>query len=37
MTAFISSESITAILFQVAIGGIGGFLIGFTFKKMIKI
>lgn len=33
----ISSESITTILFQVAIGGIGGFLIGYTFRKMIKI
>jgi uncharacterized membrane protein (Fun14 family) len=33
----ISSESITTILFQIAIGGIGGFLIGYTFRKMIRI
>ena len=34
---FISSESITTIFFQVAIGAIGGFLIGYTFRKMIRI
>lgn len=33
----ISTESINTILFQVAIGGIGGFLIGYTFRKMIRI
>ncbi|TRO47729.1 hypothetical protein E2P47_04015 [Candidatus Bathyarchaeota archaeon] len=33
----ISPDTITTILFQVAIGGIGGFLIGYTFRKMIRI
>jgi len=37
MTAPIVSEPLTAILFQVAIGGIGGFLIGYTLRKVFKI
>ena len=37
MTGSIVSEPLTAILFQVAIGGIGGFLIGFTLRKIAKI
>ena len=37
MTGSIGSEPFTAILFQVAIGGIGGFLIGFTLRKIAKV
>ena len=33
----IVSEMIITLLFQVAIGGIGGFLIGYTFRKMAKV
>ncbi len=31
------SESFAPILFQIAIGGIGGFLIGYVIKKVLKI
>jgi uncharacterized membrane protein (Fun14 family) len=37
MTDPIFSEMMTTLLFQVTIGGIGGFLIGYTFKKMAKV
>lgn len=37
MTGSIVSEPFTAILFQLAIGGIGGFLIGFTLRKIAKV
>jgi uncharacterized membrane protein (Fun14 family) len=31
------SEALTPILFQLGIGGIGGFFIGYTIKKVVKI
>lgn len=31
------SESLTSIIFQVIIGGVGGFLIGYTIRKLFKI
>ena len=37
MLTLILSESITHVLFQLGIGGIGGFLIGYTMRKVIKI
>ena len=37
MTAPIVTEPFTAILFQAAIGGIGGFLIGYAFRKVFKV
>ncbi len=33
----IISESFTSILFQICIGGIGGFLIGYAIRKFVKI
>ncbi|KON33901.1 hypothetical protein AC477_00990 [miscellaneous Crenarchaeota group-1 archaeon SG8-32-1] len=37
MTGSIGSEPFTAILFQLVIGGIGGFLIGLTLRKIAKV
>ncbi len=37
MLALTLSESFTPILFQLGIGGIGGFLIGYALRKVIKI
>jgi uncharacterized membrane protein (Fun14 family) len=31
------SESFTSIIFQIIIGGVGGFLIGYTIKKLFKV
>jgi uncharacterized membrane protein (Fun14 family) len=37
MLTLILSESFTHILFQLCIGGIGGFLIGYAIRKIIKV
>jgi len=37
MLALTLSESFTYILFQLGIGGIGGFLIGYAIRKVVKI
>jgi len=37
MLDFTISESFTSILFQICIGGIGGFLIGYAMRKIAKV
>ena len=32
-----TSDSLTSILFQICIGGIGGFLIGYAMRKILKV
>jgi uncharacterized membrane protein (Fun14 family) len=37
MLTFTISESFTSLLFQICIGGIGGFLIGYAIRKIFKV
>ena len=37
MTTLVLSESLSAIFFQLCIGGIGGFLIGYALRKFLKV
>jgi uncharacterized membrane protein (Fun14 family) len=37
MLNLVISESFTSIIFQIVIGGVGGFLIGYTIRKLFKV